>query len=300
MNGVVYQLMPLNCGECRIGENHLFGDPHSDDDRVDFTLYAFLADGGPGRRVLVDLGPVVLDYLNDMFRRYDFFRNIPGDPDDITQPQGNVLDWLAQVGLSPKDVDHIVLTHIHADHHGLTDARDGGAVLRFPNARIHVSRIGWQANLDKRVEGRWNSYVDYAFSDFLLEGEKSGKVLFHDNDGVIPGIDVIYLGGHSICSQAVRIQTAAGPAIITSDEVYRYDLLAKGLIAQLNTTPERLAAALEKLVDLALDGAILLPCHDPVLARLYREYGDDWLQQIKPLSDKAAGAFREAPKQTVG
>ncbi len=295
-----YRLTPLNCGQCTLGQHHLLGNPYRDDDRVDFTLYAFLADGGPGRRVLVDLGPVGLGYLNDMFRRYSFFRDLPGDPDAIVQPRGNVFDWLQRLGLDPADINHIVLTHIHADHHGMTDATDAGAVLRFPEARIHASRVGWQQNLDKRVGGKWNSYVDYAFSDFLLEGEKTGRVFFHDDDEVIPGIDVIYLGGHAVCSQGVRIQTADGPATVTSDDVYRYDLLRKGVIGLLCTTHENLLAATNKLVDLALGGAILLPCHDPMVAQCYEQHGDNWLQHLKPISDSAARGFRQAPKQMVG
>ena len=34
-----YNLIPLNCGHCSIGKNHLLGDPYSDGDRVGFTLY---------------------------------------------------------------------------------------------------------------------------------------------------------------------------------------------------------------------------------------------------------------------
>lgn len=300
MTTTLYRLMPLNCGECTVGEHHLLGDPHSDDSRVVFTLYSFLADGGPGRRVLVDLGPVGLTYLNDMFRQYHFFRDLPGDPDAIVQPKGNLFDWLEHLDLKPEDINHIVLTHVHADHHGLADASDAGAVLRFPNARVHTSQIGWRDNLAKRIDGRWNSYVDYAFADFLLEGEKTGRVVFHDDDEIIPGVDVIYLGGHAVCSQAVRIQTAAGPAIVTSDEVYEYRFLEKGIIARLHTTHENLLAATEKLVDLALEGAILLPCHDPKLAELYDAYGDDWLRHLEPISDTAAREFKHAPKQMVG
>lgn len=100
----------MHVGQCTLGRNHVLGDPHSDEDRVDFTLYAFLADGGPGRRALIDLGPVGLPYINWMFRRYGFFRDLPGAPDDVRQPHGNVFDWLSLLDIAPESIDHIVFT----------------------------------------------------------------------------------------------------------------------------------------------------------------------------------------------
>jgi glyoxylase-like metal-dependent hydrolase (beta-lactamase superfamily II) len=293
-------MIPLHCGECLLGENHVLGNPFSDDDRIPFTLYAFLADGGPGRRVLIDLGPIGLKYLNDMFRRYHFFRDLPGDPDDIRQPHGNIFDWLDRLGYTPADIDHIVFTHLHADHHGLTDGTDAGGILRFPEARVHVSRIGWDENLARRDGENWNSYVDFAFADFLLAGGKTGRVVFHDDAEIVPGVRTMHLGGHSVCSQAVEVQTIAGPAIVSSDEVYRYDILDRGVVARLHTTPENLLQATELLVDRALAGAVILPCHEPALAEAYTRYGDAWIEHVRPQSDDAARAFRTVPKHLVG
>ena len=74
------RLVPMHVGQCALGAHHLLGDPYSDHQRVEFTLYSFLVDGGPGRRILVDLGPVGLPYINWMFHRYNFFRDLPGRP----------------------------------------------------------------------------------------------------------------------------------------------------------------------------------------------------------------------------
>jgi len=295
----VHRLMPLNVGECTLGENHLLGDPYSDDQRVAFTLYSFLADGGPGRRVLVDLGPVSLGYVNWMFRRYSFFRNLSESPDDLRQPRGNVFDWLGRMQLSPEDIDHVVLTHLHADHHGMDDGKGPGGMAQFPNARIHVSKTGWEENLRKRVGGRWNSYVDYAFSDFLVQMDRQGRVVWQDQGEVAPGVTVSYLGGHSVCSLAVRIETESGPAVICSDEVYLYGLLERGIIARLRVTHARLLAATERLVAMAEAGATLLPCHDPCLSELYEDHGDDWLRYAKAISDRAVAGFRRTGPKLV-
>lgn len=283
-----------------MGENHVLGDPHTDQQRIEFALYSFLADGGPGRRVLVDLGPVGLPYVNWMFRRFGFFRDLPGSPDDVRQPHGNLFVWLTRMGLSPEEIDHVVLTHLHADHHGLTNGKDGGALLRFPNARIHVSRTGWEENLRRRVDGKWHSYVDYAFSDYLLEADRVGRVVFHDDGEVVPGMNVIYLGGHSVCSLAVRIETAAGPAVICSDDIYLYSLLERGIMARLRVTHAKLLAATERLVRIAEVGATLLPCHDPDLFALYERYGDEWLENAKLFSERAVSGFRRSSRTLLG
>ncbi len=288
-----FQIFPLRTGTCRLGENHVLGDEFSDENRIEFALYAFLVDGGPGRRALIDLGPVGLDYLNSMFRRYSLFRDIEGTPDDIRQPDGNVFDWLDRLELQPEDINHLILTHFHADHHGLTTGKDGGALMGFPKATIHVSRVGWEDNLAKRTEdGQWASYVDFGLSDFLLEAEQEGRVRFHDDDEVMPGLDIIQLGGHAPCSQGVIVQTSVAPAIVTSDEIYRYDLLERAIMARISTTPEKLKAATHRLVDLALEGAILLPCHEPMLAKQFNTDGNAWLKGIKPHSDRAARSYQ--------
>jgi glyoxylase-like metal-dependent hydrolase (beta-lactamase superfamily II) len=291
-----YRLLPLHVGQCRLGLDHVLGDEYSEDDRIDFALYVFFADGGPGRRALVDLGPGAGPYINNMFRRYGFFRELPGDPDDVRQPYGGIMEWLDRLGVRPTEIDHVFITHLHADHHGLTDATDGGLLLEMPNAKIHISGKGWKFHLDRRAQGQWNSYIDFAFADFLLEVESQGQLIAADDVESIPGIDVFHLGGHSPCSMAVRIQTNSGPAVVVGDVVYRYDLFEKGIIGRLCTTSEELLAANERLAKVGQEGAIILPCHDPIIAESYMGCGDEWLEAIRPISERAVTGFASATK----
>lgn len=289
-----WRVTPFDVGLCMLGENHVLGDDYSDDDRIPFALYAFLLQNGKEKNILVDLGPKTLGYCNDMFRRYNFFRVMPDGttPDDIVQRYGNTLDWLAKVGSRPEDITDIVLTHLHADHHGMDDARDGGMCEDFPRARFHISRKGWEFNLSKRVDGHWNSYLDWGFGDFILRMEREGRAVFADDAEVAPGVRTIYLGGHSVCSQAVWAETDRSPVIITSDDIYRYDLLEKGIIARLCTTPEALLGATRRLVKIAKEeGATLLPVHDPAISRLYQTWGDEWLSEAEDLSRRAIDGF---------
>lgn len=288
-----YKLTPLDVGRCMLGKDHVLGDDYSRDDRIEFALISFLIQGN-NRNVLVDLGPKTLDYCNRMFRQWGFFRTFPdgSTPDDIVQDHGNVFDGLSKMALKPDDITDIIFTHLHADHHGMDNAADGGACEDFPNAVFHLSKRGWDYNVARRVEGHWNSYLDWGFGDCMMRKQTEGKMIAHDDAEIAPGLSTIYLGGHSECSQAVRIETEHGTVIIGSDDFYHYELMEQGIIAKLCTTRERLIESNSRLADWALNGAIIIPVHDPTVIRLYHTCGEGWLAGARVLSGKAAAGFR--------
>ena len=63
-----------------------------------------------------------------------------------------VLDALAEAGVAPDSIDHVIVTHLHFDHAGgLTHLAPGGrATCSFPAARIHVQRREWEDALANR------------------------------------------------------------------------------------------------------------------------------------------------------
>jgi glyoxylase-like metal-dependent hydrolase (beta-lactamase superfamily II) len=233
-----------------------------------------------------------------MFRRYGFFRDMGAAedrcPDDIVQPHGSVFAHLARLGIAPGEIDHIVFTHLHADHHGMDDATDGGAAEKFENATIHVSRTGWNDNLRKRVDGAWHSYVDFAFGDFLMRREKEGKVRFADDEEIFPGLRTIYLGGHSICSQGVVVDTPDGTAVIASDDVYLYRLLEKRILPAIRTSRENYWRAVDRLVETARkEDGVIIPVHDPLIWGAYEKAGTAWVQELRAISDRAVQGYLE-------
>lgn len=298
MSATKCELTPMDVGLCHLGKDHVLGDEYDVNDRIPFTMYAYLIQTPDGRKVLVDLGPKTLGYTNDMLARYGFFRTMEDGsrPDDTVQNHGNTLDWLGRLGVRPEEITDVVFTHFHADHHGMDDARDGGMCEDFPNAVFHVSKTGWDFNVGQRVDGKWNSYIDWGFGDFLLRMEKEGRARFHDNAEIAEGVSTLYAGGHSICSQGVRVETDAGPLVITSDDVYHYSLMEQGVMARLFTTPEKLLDVTRMYARMVLDeGATLLPSHDPTVSDLY-EAGGDWKADARKLSLAAARGFADRDK----
>ena len=288
-----WKITPLDVGSLSLAQSHVLADGSDPSVRIEFALVSFLLQSG-GRNVLVDLGPKTLEYTNDMFRRYGFFRVLPDGttPDDVVQKQGNVLDHLRRHNLTPGEITDIIFTHLHADHHGMDDATDGGACEDFPNAVFHISKVGWEHNISRRVDGQWHSYVDFAFGDCMMRKMVAGKMIPSDNSEIAPGLSTVYLGGHSECSQGVRVETANGIVIIGSDDFYHYKLMEAGVIGQLCTTRERMVESNGRLADWALDGATIVPVHDPTVTELYAVHGDDWLVHARALSLEAARGFR--------
>ena len=294
MGDHVYQIVPLDVGTCWLGKDHVLGDEYSPDDRMEFALASFLI-RGHGKNVLVDLGPKSLDYTNNMFRKYGFFRTMPdgSTPDDIVQKSGNVFDGLARMDVKPEDITEVIFTHLHADHHGMDDGKDGGACEDFPNAVFHVSKIGWDHNVESRTDGHWNSYIDWGLGDCMLRKLAEGKVVARDNARIAPGLETVYLGGHSICSQGVRVETDYGTVLIGSDDFYRYNLLENAVVARIFTTRERLIEVSGMLADAGLAWTIILPVHDPVVVKLYEEHGNGWLNEALIYSLNAGQGYRE-------
>src|ERR1700748_3668189 len=76
--------------------------------------YAYILPQGPGVVAMVDVGYNASAYGGEMAERF----GVRG-----WQPPATVL---AEAGVRPEDVGHVLLTHAHFDHAGNTDS--------FPNA----------------------------------------------------------------------------------------------------------------------------------------------------------------------
>ena len=100
----------------------------------------------------------------------------------------NYNEVLGKYGVSPQDVDHVLLTHLHFDHACNVD--------RYPNAQFVVSRQEWE-------------YANSAGRDLFIEDaavrvlRDSGRLrLVEDGEEVVPGITAMLTPGHtpgSIC-----------------------------------------------------------------------------------------------------
>ena len=61
----------------------------------------------------------------------------------LLRPEGWLLDSLASHGISPDDVDIVLLTHLHSDHCGDISMINGELVPTFPRAQYWVQEREW-------------------------------------------------------------------------------------------------------------------------------------------------------------
>jgi glyoxylase-like metal-dependent hydrolase (beta-lactamase superfamily II) len=121
---------------------------------------------------------------------------------------------LAAAGLTARDVDVVIATHLHFDHAGgFTTLVDGVLAPAFPRATYVIRRQEWDDATHPHERNR-ASYLAENFAPLV----DAGVVRFIEEDGeVLPGIRVARTGGHTMHHQLVRVTSGGRTAVFTAD-----------------------------------------------------------------------------------
>jgi len=159
---------------------------------------------GSKKNILIDTGLGDIDEVSEMQSRYgvDFVAS--------RSPDQDLVAALASRGLEPRDIDVVVLTHLHFDHVGNTDL--------FPNARFIVQRDELPQALCPP------SFCMFYYPEYAYKIEQiSDRLDVIDGDTRIdPDIQLVKIGGHTPGSMVVVARTELGSACLTSDVMYNY------------------------------------------------------------------------------
>ncbi len=106
--------------------------------------------------------------------------------------ESKIEDSFEKLGLNTKDIDFIIMTHMHFDHAcGLTKWDNNKLVSVFPNAKIITSEIEWNEMRNPNIRSQ-NTYWRENWEAI------QGQVLTFDNEyEIIKGLKMIHTGGHS-------------------------------------------------------------------------------------------------------
>lgn len=133
---------------------------------------------------------------------------------------GKLVSSLALVGVTPKQVTDILLTHAHDDHMGGL-VHEGG--LTFPNATVHLSKADLDFFLDRENSKRTGyamSYFDQAFTA-LEPCVKAGKIkTFTAAEEVLPGVTVEPHPGHTPGSVFYRLESRGQAIVFIGDIIH--------------------------------------------------------------------------------
>ena len=199
-------------------------------------------------------------------------------------------EGLHALGLSPNDVDTIIMSHLHFDHTGNLEL--------FPNVEIVVQGAEmdfWSSAIARRT--LFAATAEKSYLDQLARADSEGRVRrIHGDTGVAAGIEALALPGHTPGLQGLRIQTAERTIILAADSVHFFDELRNDwpftAIDSLSST----YASYDRLRALEAAGDVLVPGHTTETIAEYasREFGSGGL--VIDLCLARAALVRAAPR----
>lgn len=130
-------------------------------------------------------------------------KELDGEKETYGLVPSRLLKGLKNLGLSPKDIDTVILTHLHFDHSGGCTKLDrmGNLVPTFPRAKYYVQITCWEdaCNPNERCQ------EIHRKEDFRPIEEKGQLELLDGDSEIYPGLWVRVTDGHARGHQVVLL-----------------------------------------------------------------------------------------------
>lgn len=171
---------------------------------LDKKFHRIARDDDPARGALkISLNPFLLSHP-DEGRNMLIDTGIGGFGEDTSTD--TIKANLEKAGLTELDITDVIASHLHYDHiGGLAGREDGYWELTFPEARVWVSRGGWD-----KVMGL-EEYYDEEKTEFVhFLDAKADLHFLEPEDEPLPGMRVRHCGGHTEFSQVLYFEPASG------------------------------------------------------------------------------------------
>ncbi|MBM4442540.1 MAG: N-acyl homoserine lactonase family protein [Candidatus Rokubacteria bacterium] len=159
---------------------------------------------------------------------------------------------LNEAGVTPGDIDLVVISHLHYDHAGGTELvrhaelvvqKDEYAYAHYPAS--FFAGFYYRKNFDF-PDAKWR----------LLDGDAE----------LVPGVTVLRTDGHTPGHHSLMVELPeTGPVILTGDACYWHQHVEEERVPGVVWNPTLALHSIKRLKTLArLTGATIFPSHDPV------------------------------------
>jgi glyoxylase-like metal-dependent hydrolase (beta-lactamase superfamily II) len=240
-----YEVFAIKYGD-RVGTRgaiFVHGDPHDAPLPMDYFVWVIR---NKDRTVVLDIGFSQAEGE----RRGRTFHRCP-------------TEGMRLIGVEAKEVEHVILSHMHYDHVGNLDL--------FPKAAFHI-----QDEEMAYVTGRAMTHKPLRHSFVLSEVVQmvtavyGDRVVFHDGDEeIFPGISVHHIPGHTRGLQSVKVHTSRGWVVLASDAAHYYESITDGTSFQTHENIFEMLEGFRRLRKFAPSDDHIVPGHDPEVLKRY-------------------------------
>lgn len=234
-----YRIYPLRNGVCQIAGNHAFHEGNNAE-TYDYALFIWLILGGE-KPMLVDAGLTNVEEMN-RGAAHVLRKPITQDKNESSTAQ------LRKFGLTPADIGHVFVTHLHFDH-----VDDLGL---YTNAKVYIGKKEWEGATAKSPS--WGHGP--TLHEFLNNPQWKKRLVLVEDEEIMPGVESFWIGGHTPGSTAYRVNTAHGMAVLTGDTISLLANFERNIPPGVFSNVEQCRAAIEKV---RAKAGIVLASHDP-------------------------------------
>jgi glyoxylase-like metal-dependent hydrolase (beta-lactamase superfamily II) len=178
-------------------------------------------------------------------------------------PEEEIGPQLERLGIAPRDVRRVVMTHLHTDH--------AGGLHHFPNSEVLVSRgevalaSGRRGRLRGYPNNRWPSWFDPKPVD--LDPTSYGPFPESLKLTAAGDVTIVPLPGHTPAHIGVVVEEDDHAVLLAGDSSYTEDLMLRGVVDGPSPDDAVAQRTHERIRALAAERpTVYLVAHDPQTA----------------------------------
>jgi glyoxylase-like metal-dependent hydrolase (beta-lactamase superfamily II) len=184
----------------------------------------------------------------------------------LDQDTGKLLQNLQAEGITPEDIDTVIITHCHPDHIG--GNTDGEGRPFFPNARFFMWKGEWDFWTSEQAEIMLDEHVKEVLLMFARKNippiKRQLDLVDYEKE-IVPGIRAVKAEGHTPGHMALAISSGDDQLLVVSDIVlHPIHVEQPGWCASVDLFHEQVVATRRRLLSRAEgEKALVLAFHFP-------------------------------------